>query len=305
MPIYNQKKYAAEAVESVLRQSFEDYELIVVDDGSTDETLAILKRYTDARIRLIESKHLGFLNALKTGLNLAEGRWVARMDSDDICHPQRLERQLAFLNEHPECLFVTSTYGIVTPNDFYLEPLKKFEWQYLTAADITLANCQFCDPATVFDRETALAAGYDDDWENEKPLWYKLLKRGRGAVLGEPIYYIRWLLGSHSRSATGKRSAANDSIRAGYDAVSFQKQKRQPSDPARKKFSAARKSFKYYLAADDFAAAGEIAAQMLKKYPFHVEPWKMAIRTAGRINGDVKENVRRSKFSFARVVAPW
>jgi len=305
MPVYNQEKYLAPAVESILRQSLTDYELIIVDDGSTDETLSVVKDFDDARIHLVEAKHGGFLATLQKGVETAEGRWIARMDSDDICHPRRLENQIAFLNQHPECSFVTSIYGIITPNNRYLEPLKKFDWRYLMPSDITLATHQFCDPATVVDREKALEAGYDAAWENEKPLWYKLLERGRGAVTGEPIYYIRWLLGSHSRSETGTRRAANDSIRAKYDTLSFENQEREPLGWQKKKFSAAGKCFKYYLAADDFAAAGAVAGQMLKKYPFHAETWKMAIRFVGRINGDVKENVRRSKFSFAKVDAPW
>lgn len=305
MPVYNQEKYVACAVESILRQSLTDYELIIVDDGSTDGTLSVIKEFKDERIRLFEENHGGFLAALQKGVRAARGRWIARMDSDDICHPQRLEKQIAFLKEHPECVFVTSIYGIITPNNHYLAPQQTFAWHYLTPKDITLATCLFGDPATVFNREKAMAVGYDAAWENEKPLWYKLLESGRGAVLGEPIYYIRWLLGSHSRSETGKRSAANDSIRAKYDPDSFQNSERKLFDPVKKNFDAAGKCFKYYLAADDFAAARSVAAQMMKKYPFRADTWKMAIRTVGRINADIKKNLRRSKFSFAKADAPW
>lgn len=305
MPVYNQQKYVATAIRAILQQTFSDFEFIIIDDGSTDDTLGVVKGFRDSRIRLIEAKHEGFLSALRKGVTSADGRWIARMDSDDLCHPQRLEKQLSFLQNHPGTLFVTSIYGIITPNDYFLAPLKTFGFEYLCSRDITLANYLFCDPATVFEREKALQADYDDDWENEKPLWYKLLKRGKGAVLGTPLYYVRWLVGSHSRSQAGQRSAANYSIRAKYDPGCKAVFSSQAVKSKEEKTSLERKSVNYYLAADDFAAARQIVSVLIKRKPFDFEAWKWTLRAYGRINFNVKENLKRSRFAFGKVETPW
>src|SRR5690348_17180507 len=174
MPVYNQERYVMAAVQSVLGQTWRDFELLIVDDGSTDGTIPLLRQISDPRVRVICAEHGGFTAALARGIAEARARWIARMDSDDLCTPNHLERQLRFLAEHPECVFVGSVFGLVTPYDRYLKPAVQFDWRALTPRDITLASVSFADPSTVFCRETALSVGlYDPDFQNEKPLWYK------------------------------------------------------------------------------------------------------------------------------------
>jgi len=199
MPVYNQEKYVADAVRSILDQTYRDFEFIIVDDGSTDRTIEIVESFEDERIRLIRAPHEGFVKALGRATRDARGEWLARMDSDDICPPHRLARQMDFLAQHPECVLLTTAYGIITPNEKFLAPKNTADWQYVEPADITLGAIPFCDPATVFQRKLALETGYDDDIAVESPLWYKLLKTGKGAILREPLYFIRWRLGSLSR----------------------------------------------------------------------------------------------------------
>lgn len=99
LPVYNGEKYLAEAIESILAQTFTDFELIIINDGSTDDTLVILQRYqaVDKRIRLLSRENKGLVATLNEGVALAQGAWLARMDQDDIAMPQRFERQLQFL----------------------------------------------------------------------------------------------------------------------------------------------------------------------------------------------------------------
>ena len=273
MPVYNQEKYVSAAVESILNQTFTDFELIVVDDGSTDGTGKILEQVTDARVRVVRGSHAGFLVALERAVRESRGRWVARMDSDDICHPQRLQRQLEFLQAHPECLFVGAAYGLVTPNERYLDTRIPFRWRYVEAEQITLGGRVFADPSVMFCKQTAFEVGlYDPAFENENPLWYKLLKVGKGAVLGETLYYARWLLGSHSRCSDLQRSdAARDvhvEIRKKYDPENAARLRQKP--PIGQKMArlkAVARSINYYLLARDKRAARTLAWQAWKQSP--------------------------------------
>jgi glycosyltransferase involved in cell wall biosynthesis len=103
MPVHNGAAYLSEAVDSILRQSLRDFELLIVDDASTDESVSIIARYKDPRIRLLQSsEHLKLSGALNLGLDHARGDYVARMDSDDVSLPRRLEIQVRHMNRHPE-----------------------------------------------------------------------------------------------------------------------------------------------------------------------------------------------------------
>ena len=104
MPVYNAKRYLGEAVESILSQTFRDFEFLIIDDGSTDRSLAILQRYAaqDARIRLSSEPNAGYVVRLNEMLHQARGDLIARMDADDVALPERFARQVEFLRSHPE-----------------------------------------------------------------------------------------------------------------------------------------------------------------------------------------------------------
>ncbi|HEX5242322.1 MAG TPA: glycosyltransferase family 2 protein, partial [Tepidisphaeraceae bacterium] len=96
MPVYNCQRHLAAAMESVLAQTFHDFELIAVDDGSQDKTLKILRQFEkkDSRIRVLSRPNTGIVGALNDGLAMAQADLIARMDGDDICLPERFERQI-------------------------------------------------------------------------------------------------------------------------------------------------------------------------------------------------------------------
>ncbi len=106
LPVYNCPRYVGRAVESILAQTYTDFELIVIDDGSEDETLAVVSRYTDPRIRLLTQANRGLAGALNRGIELARGRYIGRQDQDDVAFPERLARQVAFMDAHPDCALV-------------------------------------------------------------------------------------------------------------------------------------------------------------------------------------------------------
>lgn len=104
MPVYNSAQYLAEAVESILKQSFADFEFIIINDGSTDASHDILTHYQllDKRIRLYHQENRGIVESLNRGCNLSRGKYIARMDSDDISLPERLAKQVSFLETHSQ-----------------------------------------------------------------------------------------------------------------------------------------------------------------------------------------------------------
>ena len=100
MPVRNGEKYIKESIDSILKQTFTDFELLIMDDGSTDRTVERIDRYTDERIRVIRRKH-NFIRNLNEGLELALGAYIARMDADDIMHTERLRIQLKRMKKNP------------------------------------------------------------------------------------------------------------------------------------------------------------------------------------------------------------
>lgn len=117
LPAYNARKFIEQAVQSILDQSFSDFELLVIDDGSTDGTTEILKAITDPRLRLIRHKtNCGLIHVLNEGIAEAKGEFIARMDADDIAEPGRLETQVQFLEKHPQIGIVGSAIRIIDCN---------------------------------------------------------------------------------------------------------------------------------------------------------------------------------------------
>ena len=103
LPVYNGEKTIRLAVKSILDQSYTDFELILLDDGSTDQTLSILRAIHEPRVRIIsDGKNKGLAARLNEGVSLAKGTYIARMDADDLAFPERLKKQVAYLDEHPE-----------------------------------------------------------------------------------------------------------------------------------------------------------------------------------------------------------
>lgn len=150
MPVYNGEKFLAEAIESILNQTMLDFELIIVNDKSTDSSVSIAKKYAnqDKRIRIIDNKYeKGLSGALNTGLDATEGLYIARADADDILRPHRLKTQFDFLESNKNIDIVGGgyrTFGNATEKEIFhpsssLEIARKF-----------LTNTYFCHPTVMF-----------------------------------------------------------------------------------------------------------------------------------------------------------
>jgi glycosyltransferase involved in cell wall biosynthesis len=184
MPIFNSALYLREAVDSILSQSHTNLELICIDDCSTDESLALLKSYTDSRLKIVAlSKNGGVSHARNTALELATGDYIAFLDSDDIAHPDRLEKQISFLEKNPEADGVFARVRLI---DVYGNPSERWldDENYLTESDIrnTIAtrNC-LSQPAACFRATSLLPYRYSyahpdsEDWA----LWIRMVMDGK------------------------------------------------------------------------------------------------------------------------------
>lgn len=133
MSVYNTEKYLEQSIESILNQSFIDFEFIIIEDCSTDSSLSILKNYAqkDSRIKLIqksENKRMaGFIENLNIGLREARGKYIARMDADDLSHPTRFEKQVKFLDENPDIFMVGSAVNFIDENNQFIRKLESLE----------------------------------------------------------------------------------------------------------------------------------------------------------------------------------
>ena len=111
LPVYNAEKYISEAVASILSQTYTNFELIILDDGSTDRSMSIIQGFNDSRIRIASNEsNSGLIYTLNKGLKLAKGEYIARMDADDISLPTRFEKQVEFLDAHPEVGVLGTNY---------------------------------------------------------------------------------------------------------------------------------------------------------------------------------------------------
>lgn len=140
MPVYNGQRYVGAAIDSVLAQSFSDFELIVINDGSTDASEAIICSYTDPRVRYIRNENnVGLANVRNIGINLVEGDYIAWLDCDDVSHPDRLSKQVALLEKCPD-IGVCGTW--VKTLGFAEEQI----WRYPTDPNFLRSRMLFDDP---------------------------------------------------------------------------------------------------------------------------------------------------------------
>jgi glycosyltransferase involved in cell wall biosynthesis len=204
MPVYNAKRYVAEAIESILGQTFRDFEFLIIDDGSTDGSLAILKRYAgcDARIRLWSGPNAGYVPRLNEMLALARGDLVARMDADDVSLRDRFGRQVEFLRAHPEVDVVGTGQQCIDSRGYTLTdwcfPLGHDEIQECALA----GTGPISHPAVMMRREAVLAAGGyivelmpAEDFD----LWLRMGEHGQLANL--PDILVRYRMHEQSVSA--------------------------------------------------------------------------------------------------------
>lgn len=206
MSVYNGEKYLREAIDSILGQTFKDFEFLIIDDGSTDDSAEIIRSYTDSRIRLIQNEeNIGLTRSLNKGLKLAKGQYIARMDADDISLLCRLETQGRFLDEHPRVGLVSSSYIKINVAGEEIG-FQKVSTENDEIKELFLKGLnQFCHPSSMFRKECIKKVGtyreffkYAQDYD----LWRRIAEEYSVANIGEPL--LRWRISHNSISSTAE-----------------------------------------------------------------------------------------------------
>ena len=191
MPVRNEEKFVARAIKSILAQTYSDFEFIIVDDASTDNTVHVMKEFSDSRINLIQlEQNVGLPAALNAGLNVASGRWIARMDGDDVSDSSRLQIQREYLQAHPEIDVLGTNMSIVdesqrTHRRTHL-PLEHYEivWQSLFINPVA-------HPTVMMRKSTVLdVSGYLEEsvYAEDFDLWLRLFSVARFHNLPDFLY---------------------------------------------------------------------------------------------------------------------
>ena len=197
MPVYNGERFLAQAIDSILAQTLSDFEFIIVDDGSTDGSAEIIRDYAqrDERIRLVQhGVNRGQASALNSGIAAARAKYIALIDSDDLCLPERLRKQTAYLDANPDIGVIGTNMRLV---DQHLKPIRNVEFPQ-RHLEIILGLCfrkAVIAGASVMMRTAALRAvgGYDPQRHigNDRELFLRMAGETRFVNLPECLYLYR------------------------------------------------------------------------------------------------------------------
>lgn len=195
MPAWNAGAFISEAIASVLQQDFSDFELLIVNDGSSDDTEAKVKQFADPRIRLISQENTGIATALNNGLVLARGKYIARFDADDICRTDRLSRQYHFLEQHPGYVAVGCDAEYITRDGHHL-----FDFTCIGHTDEAIRNklffyCPFIHSGVMYLKRSVFEAGgyfADAHQFEDYLLWVRMSKLGKFHNLQEQLIRVRF-----------------------------------------------------------------------------------------------------------------
>jgi len=192
LPVWNGEAFLEPAIESMLRQTLSSFELIVIDDGSTDASAVMAGKFAccDDRVRVMRRAHEGLSAALNAGIAAARGEYIARMDADDINVPDRLQKQVAYLDAHPACVAVGAWIDVVDEAGLPLGVKTFSERHEQISAALFLGISPIAHPTVVMRRDVLRAAGgYDARTypSEDLDLWFRLAERGELANLGEAL----------------------------------------------------------------------------------------------------------------------
>lgn len=222
IPAYNAESTVEPAVESVLRQTFAGFELIVVDDGSTDSTPSILDSHAlgDPRVRVIHTANRGIIEALNTGIGECRGELISRMDADDISHPRRLEIQVALMDAQPEVSVCSSLVRKFPRKELRGGLIRYEQWLNSLVTPDQIARDMFVEspvahPSVILRRNELIeVGGYEEHgWAEDYDLWLRYFAAGKRFAKAEKML-LWWRQGAGRLTFTDSRYSVENFLRA-------------------------------------------------------------------------------------------
>jgi glycosyltransferase involved in cell wall biosynthesis len=191
MPVFNCELYIQEAVESILNQTYTDFEFLILDDASTDQTVSIIKKCDDPRIQLIEKPlNTGYTNSLNYGLTIAKGKYIARMDGDDISFPERFAKQVSCLEANPDVVLCGTSYKIIGndkklsfPENHDAIKLALLRGNCIAHPSVMIRKKILDDFSIIYDTTKEPAEDYD--------MWVRLLSIGKLHIIQDVLLEYR------------------------------------------------------------------------------------------------------------------
>ena len=222
MSVYNSEQYISETIESVLSQSFKHFEFIIINDGSNDNSENIILQYNDPRIVYLYKENEGLSKALNLGLKLAKGKYIARIDSDDICQKDRFLKQYSFLESNPTYAICGSTADVIDEHGDYIYTFENIpKLNVDIQIEMERQNC-IVHSTAFFLRETALKIGgyYEPikQYFEDYMLFYQFIKIGKAFNFTEPLIKYRLTPGSITTRVKNRKyeKLVKDVVKRGY-----------------------------------------------------------------------------------------
>jgi glycosyltransferase involved in cell wall biosynthesis len=206
MTVYNGQEFLNMAMDSIFLQTYKNFEFVIVDDGSTDHSSSIIKAYDDPRIKYLYQRNSGQAAALNKGIEKARGKYIARMDADDISYPERLQRQVEFLENNDSVAMVGSSYDYIDEDSgifaqaYHLDINRDIKMEFLV-------RNPFGHGTVIIRRQVLIdVGGYDaaqaiEDYE----LWWRVAQKHEVANIPEQLYGYRILPSGISHGGSDKR----------------------------------------------------------------------------------------------------
>lgn len=192
MPVYNGEAYIRETIDSILAQTFRDFEFIIVNDGSTDDTELIIDSYRDQRIRYYRnSRNKGLINTLNLGIQLSRGEYIARIDADDIADEGRLKKQLEFLLHHPDHGMCGTFYKVINEKGEVIDKVELPTSDSEANTFLGFGNC-FCHSSIMIKASLIRELRYRDEYQvcEDYDLWYRAARKTKVSNL--PVFATRY-----------------------------------------------------------------------------------------------------------------
>ncbi len=201
LPVYNGGVHLNESIQSILNQTYKNFELIIIDDGSTDDSLSIMRSYNDNRIKILVNEfNIGHANTLNLAIKAANGEYIARQDQDDISFPDRLKKQLQFFNENLSTKVLSSGISIFSDIPSTNQQIH-FQLTEVKAEDFFFGNILF-HPTVMVKKECFNDYMYSSSFPNAEDfdLWTRMVTRFHIDIIQESLVYYRIHPSSMTRS---------------------------------------------------------------------------------------------------------